>query len=92
MIVASEFLLVFFAGMFNPAFATYRMDATDDAHMSRVVLAWSIANSTVKPIFIAAAGALAAVTSARTALIVLAAILLTGVALLPWRAGAAVGQ
>lgn len=85
MIVTSEFLLVFFAGMFNPTFATYRMNATDDAHMSRVTLAWSITNKTLQPLFIAAAGLLAYATSAKSALIVLAALLLTGVALLPWR-------
>jgi MFS family permease len=85
MIIASEFLLVFFAGMFSPAFATYRMNATDDAHMSRVVMAWSVTNKTVQPVFIAAAGVLAAVSSAKTSLIVLAAVLLTGIVFLPWR-------
>ena len=85
LITASEFLLVLFAGMFTPTFATYRMNVTDDAHMSRVIMSWSITNKIVQPLFIAAAGALAAVTSARTSLTVLAAILLTGTALLPWR-------
>ena len=85
MITAAEFLLVLFAGMFSPTFATYRMNATGDAHMSRVVMAWSVTNKIVQPAFIAAAGLLAAATSARTALLVLAAILLTGVSLLPWR-------
>jgi predicted MFS family arabinose efflux permease len=85
MLTASEFLLVLFAGMFSPTFATYRMAVTDDAHMSRVVLAWSITNRTVQPVFIAAAGGLAAATSARTALIGLAVILLGGIAFLPWR-------
>ncbi|GIF18226.1 MFS family permease [Actinoplanes tereljensis] len=85
LLAASEFLLVLFAGLFSPSFATYRMNATDDAHMSRVVMAWSITNKVVQPVFIAAAGALAAVTSARTALTVLAVILLTGIAFLPWR-------
>jgi predicted MFS family arabinose efflux permease len=85
MIAAAEFLLVFFAGMFSPTFATYRMNAADDAHMSRVVMASSISNKTAQPVFIAAAGALAAATSARTALFVLAAVLLTGVVFLPWR-------
>jgi predicted MFS family arabinose efflux permease len=85
LLTAAEFLLVLFAGMFSPTFATYRMNATDDAHMSRVVLAWSITNKIVQPACIAGAGALAAFTSAKTALIVLAAILLTGIAFLPWR-------
>ncbi|GIE94652.1 hypothetical protein [Paractinoplanes rishiriensis] len=85
MITAAEFLLVFFAGMFSPTFATYRMNATDDAHMSRVVMAWSITNKTAQPIFIAAAGLLAATTSTKTALTVLAAILLSATVFLPWR-------
>ncbi|GAA0535958.1 MFS transporter [Paractinoplanes ferrugineus] len=85
MLTAAEFLMVLFAGMFSPTFATYRMNATDDAHMSRVVLAWAITNKVVQPVFIAAAGALAVATSARTALLVLAGLLLTGVVFLPWR-------
>jgi MFS family permease len=85
MIVASEVLLILFAGLFNPAFATYRMNTTDDAHMSRVVMAWSVTSKVVQPLFIAGAGALAAVSNARTALIGLAVVLLTATAFLPWR-------
>jgi predicted MFS family arabinose efflux permease len=85
LICAAEFLLVFFAGMFSPTFATYRMNATDDTHMSRVVMAWSVTNKTVQPVFIAAAGLLAAATSARTAIAVLGVMLILGVALLPWK-------
>lgn len=85
MIAVSQFLLVFFAGMFSPTFATYRMNATDDAHMSRVVMAWSITNKIIQPVSIAVAGLLAAATSARTAIAVLAVILLTGIVFLPWR-------
>lgn len=85
MITAAQSLLVFFAGMFSPTFATYRMNATDDAHMSRVVMAWSITNKIIQPISIAAAGLLAAATSARVASAALAAILLTGILFLPWR-------
>ena len=55
MISAAEFLLVFFAGMFSPAFATYRMNATAGSHMSRVVMAWSVTNKVVQPVCIAAA-------------------------------------
>jgi hypothetical protein len=47
--------------------------------------AWSITNKIVQPIFIAASGLLAAVTSAKTALIALAMLLLTATAFLPWR-------
>ncbi|MBM2615166.1 MFS transporter [Actinoplanes sp. LDG1-06] len=85
LIAAAEFLLVLFAGMFSPTFATYRMNATDDGHMSRVVMAWSVTNKVVQPVFIAAAGAVAAATNARTALTIVAVVLLGGVAFLPWR-------
>jgi len=84
MLALSDLLLLFFAGLFSPTFATYRMNATDDAHMSRVAMAWSITNKVVQPIFIAASGLLATVTSAKTALIALAIILFTATAFLPW--------
>ncbi|ROO63084.1 putative MFS family arabinose efflux permease [Micromonospora sp. Llam0] len=84
LIAVSEFMLLLFVGLFNPTFATYRMNATTDEYMSRVVMAWSITSKTVQPVFIAAAGLLAAATTARTALIVTAALLLTATALLPW--------
>jgi hypothetical protein len=68
------------------------MNATDEDHTSRVVMAWSVTNKIVQPIFIAAAGALAAATTARTALTVLAIVLLAGIALLPWRTDQAVPE
>ncbi|WP_245601808.1 MFS transporter [Hamadaea tsunoensis] len=85
LITVSQLLLLLFVGVFNPLFATYRMTASDDAYMSRVMMAWSISTKTVQPMFIAAAGALAAATSARTALLVLSGTLLLSTALLPWR-------
>ncbi|MEU8820421.1 MFS transporter [Actinoplanes sp. NPDC048796] len=85
LVTASETLMVFFAGMFSPTFATYRMNATGDGYMSRVVMSWSVANKVVQPVVIAAAGALAAATSVKTALAVLATILIGGVAFLPWK-------
>ena len=85
LIAASELIFLLFVGVFNPMFATYRMNATDDRHMARVTMAWSISAKTVQPIFIAGAGLLAAATSARTALIVLALILLCASPVLPWR-------
>ncbi|GLY99296.1 MFS transporter [Actinoplanes sp. NBRC 103695] len=53
--------------------------------MALVPLAWSVTNRIVQPGVIAAAGVLTAATSAGTAIMALAAILLTGVAFLPWR-------
>jgi hypothetical protein len=85
LIIAADSLLLLCAGVFNPTFATYRMNATDDRVLSRVVLAWSISTKGVQPLFIAAAGVLAAFTSARTAVAVLAVLLAGSAALLPWR-------
>ncbi|NUR72560.1 MAG: MFS transporter [Hamadaea sp.] len=85
LITLSEFLLLLFVGVFNPTFATYRMNATDDQHMARVSVAWSISTKIAQPVFIAAAGTLAAVTSARTAIIVCAVLLIASSVLLPWR-------
>jgi predicted MFS family arabinose efflux permease len=85
LIAASEILLLLFVGLFNPTFATYRMNAADDRYLARVTLAWSISSKTAQPLFILAAGLLAFATSAQTALIVLSVILLAATALLPWR-------
>ena len=65
------------------------MRATADAYLARVLAAWSISTRVAQPACIAAGGALAAVTSARTALFVLAGVVVTSAALLPWRMPAA---
>ena len=84
-IILSDSLLLLCAGAFNPTFATYRMNATSDDHMARVNAAWSISSKAIQPVFIAAAGLLAAATSPRTAIAVAASVLLASVILLPWR-------
>ena len=53
-------------------------------YLTGAEFAAEIANKTVQPLFIAAAGALAALTGARTALLVLAVVLLTGIVFLVW--------
>lgn len=84
-VILAEFGLLTCAGAFNPTFSTYRMQATDRAYLARVLAAWSITARTSQPAFTAAGGLLAAVTSVRTALAVLAGLLLTSITLLPWR-------
>jgi hypothetical protein len=74
------------AGIFNPAFATYRMNVTADTHLSRVVGTWAMTNKVVQPACIAAAGLLAATAGIRTAIAVLSVVLLCSAALLPWTA------
>jgi hypothetical protein len=84
LIIGADSALLFCAGVFNPVFATYRMNITADTHLTRVVAAWSITGKVVQPACIAAAGALAAATSIRTAIGVLATLLLATAMLLPW--------
>lgn len=74
------------AGAFNPSFATYRMEATEDGFMARVVSAWSITSRSVQPAFMAAGGALAALTSMRMTLFIAGACCLLSAFVLPWRA------
>ncbi|GAA3348778.1 MFS transporter [Amorphoplanes nipponensis] len=86
LIIASDSALLLCAGIFNPAFATYRMNVTADTHLSRVVGAWAMSSKLVQPTCIAAAGLLAAVAGIRTAIGVLAVVLLACAVLLPWTA------
>ncbi|WP_233625253.1 MFS transporter [Actinoplanes sp. ATCC 53533] len=86
LIIGADTMLLLCAGVFNPAFATYRMQAVDDGYLARVTAAWAVSSKVAQPIVIAAAGLAAAVLGARTALVVLAGVLLASVVLLPWKA------
>ncbi|GAA3341360.1 MFS transporter [Amorphoplanes nipponensis] len=89
LITLGEFLIIAGAGAYNPTFATYRMRATDDRYLARVLAAWSISSRVAQPAGIAAGGLLAAATSVRAALFVLAGAVAASAALLPWRTPAA---
>ena len=80
------------SGLFNPAFATYRMGATDDAHLSRVLACWSISSRTSQPIGIVLGGGLAALAGVRIALLVSGLIVAASALLLPWRERATVSS
>ncbi|GAA2913151.1 hypothetical protein Acy02nite_90540 [Actinoplanes cyaneus] len=86
MIVGADTALLMCAGVFNPVFATYRMQATADGYLARVAAAWAVSGKIAQPAMIAAAGLAAAAFGARTALLALAAVLLTTIVILPWRA------
>lgn len=83
-ITASQFLLLISAGLFNPVFATYRMQATPDHLMARVSAAWSVSSKSIQPAFITVGGIVAATTSTRLSLVVAAALCLFSGALLPY--------
>jgi Major Facilitator Superfamily len=88
-IVLAETGLLVAAGVFNPAFSTYRMDATGDAFMARVVSSWSVSSKLVQPLFITAGGTLTAVLGIRLVLVLGGAVCLASALFLPWGHGRA---
>lgn len=86
LITAAETALLVGAGAFNPSFTTYRMEATEDGFMARVVGAWSISSRCVQPAFIALGGLLATVVGMRGALWVAGICCTLSAVLLPWKA------
>jgi MFS family permease len=85
LITAAEMGLLVAAGAFNPSFATYRMEVTEDRYMARVVGAWSISSRCVQPAFMALGGVLAALIGLRGALWIAGACCLLSAFVLPWR-------
>ncbi|MDH6137221.1 MFS family permease [Kitasatospora sp. MAA4] len=83
-IVAVDFGLLFAAGVFNPSFSTYRMEATDDAFMSRVVTSWSVSSRAVQAAFMVGGGLVADVSGIRPALVLAGVLCLASAFLLPW--------
>jgi Major Facilitator Superfamily len=84
LIVLAETGLLVAAGVFNPSFSTYRMDANGDAFMARVVSSWSVSSKLVQPLFITAGGALTAVLGIRPVLALGGTVCLASVVFLPW--------
>jgi predicted MFS family arabinose efflux permease len=85
LLTAAETALLVAAGAFNPSFATYRMEVTEDGFMARVVGSWSISSRCVQPAFMALGGVLAALIGMRGALWVAGGCCLLSAVVLPWR-------
>jgi MFS transporter len=85
LIIAADTMLLLCAGVFNPAFTTYRMRAVADGYLARVTAAWAVSSKVAQPMVIAAAGVAAAAVGARAALLMLAGVLLASMVVLPWR-------
>lgn len=86
-VVVSEALLLFGAGCFAPALATYRMQQTNDAAFTSMALTWSACITAVQPVFILAGGAAANLIGVRGAIGVTAGLAAISVLFLPWRLG-----
>jgi len=84
-LLVAETALLVAAGAFNPSFATYRMEVTEDRFMARVVTSWSITSRSVQPAFMALGAALTAVIGLRGTMYVGGACALLSAFVLPWR-------
>ncbi len=82
-VIAVQLGLVTCAGVFNPVFATYRLEQTPKERVARTLAAWSVTTSLTVATLTALWGVLAAVTSPRVALAVAGLLLLATPLLLP---------
>jgi MFS family permease len=86
LVIVVQFGLVTCMGVYNPVYATYRLDHTARDRAARMLAAWSVSKSLTVAALTALWGVLAALTSPRAA-IVAAGILLLGTPLLLVRLG-----
>lgn len=84
--VTADSLLLFSAGVFNPVFTTYRMQATPTRSLARVVTAWSVTAKSLQALGMAVGGVIATHAGTRPALACGALAIALGSLALPWRA------
>jgi MFS family permease len=85
LVMAVQFGLVTCVGVFNPVFATYRLDHTPADRVARVLTAWSVSSNAVIAALTAAWGLLAALTTVRIAIAIAGVLMLATPLLLPRR-------
>lgn len=84
-VMAVETGLITCMGVFNPVYATYRLEHIQDGKTARVLTAWTITTRTATAAATALWGVLAGLTSARTAIAIAGVLLIATSVLLPWR-------
>jgi MFS family permease len=82
-VIIAEFGLITCMGVFNPVFATYRLEATPTERITRTLSAWSVTSKLTIAGLTACWGALASVTSLRTAIAIAGVLMLATPLLLP---------
>jgi Major Facilitator Superfamily len=85
LVIAVELGLITCMGVFNPVFATYRLEQTATDRVARTLSAWSVTSSATVAAMTALWGVLAHLTSARTAIAAAGLLLLATPLLLPRR-------
>ncbi len=85
LVIAVQFGLVICIGVFNPVFATYRLNQTATDRVARTLSAWSVTSSATIAVLTALWGLLASLTSPRIAIAIAGVLLLATPLLLPRR-------
>jgi len=83
LVMAIELGLITCVGVFNPVFATYRLDQTPPDRVARTLAAWSVTGKAAIAAMTALWGLLAAAAGARTAIAVAGVLILATPLLLP---------
>ncbi len=83
LVIAVELGLITCMGVFNPVFATYRLEQTATDRVARTLSAWSVTSKATIAAMTALWGLLASVTSPRTAIAIAGVLLLITPFLLP---------
>ncbi|MFE9929330.1 MFS transporter [Streptomyces sp. NPDC005533] len=87
LVMAVELGLITSMGVFNPVFATYRLERTPADRVARTLSAWSVSSKATIAALTALWGLLAGITSARTALAIAGLLVMATPFLLPRREG-----
>jgi hypothetical protein len=85
LVIAVQFGLVTCIGVFNPRYATYRLEQTEPDRVARTLSAWSVSSNATIAALTALWGLLASLTSPRTAIAVAGLLILATPLLLPRR-------
>jgi MFS family permease len=92
LVIAVELGLITSVGVFNPVFATYRLDQLPGELVARALSAWAVTSNVTVAALTALWGLLADVTNPRAAIAVGGLLLLTSPLLLPRQPGRPAGQ
>ena len=83
LVIAAELGLITCMGVFNPVFATYRLDQTATDRVARTLSAWSVTSNATIAALTALWGLLASITSPRAAIAIAGLLILATPLLLP---------
>jgi predicted MFS family arabinose efflux permease len=88
-VIVIELGLISSVGVFNPTFATYRLDHTTPDRVARTLTTWSVTSTGTSAVLTALWGVIATVIGLRFALGLAGAIILGSIFFLPWRSRSA---